>query len=66
MSATTPDDVRLLRDREVAELIGLDRRTFRRYVASGEAPQPIRLGRRATRWRLSDIREWLDAAPQGQ
>src|ERR1700746_2756807 len=28
-------------------------------VREGNAPQPMRFGPRCTRWRLSDIREWL-------
>ena len=28
-------------------------------VAAGRFPQPVRLGRRFTRWRAGDVREWL-------
>lgn len=51
---TWPDE-RLLRVRDVADLLALSLRTVWRMAASGELPAPIRLGG-STRWRWGDLR----------
>ena len=33
--------------------------TFKRLIAQGRAPKPVRLGRRVTAWNNADIHEWL-------
>ena len=72
-NATTPqrqvirrDDPRvaaavMLRDREVADLIGVHVRTVHAWVAAGAMPAPVRLGPagRCVRWRLREIEDWL-------
>lgn len=35
--------------------------TIYRKVASGNFPQPLRFGRRCTRWRADCVRSWLTA-----
>lgn len=50
----------LLRDREVAELLAISRRSVWRLTSSGDLPRPIKLGK-AVRWRRSDIEEVIDA-----
>ena len=50
----------LLTARPVADLLGVHVRTFWRYSQPGIIPQPIRLGQRTVRWRLSDLRDHLD------
>ena len=62
--ATTGDtdelaSVKLLDVRTVAKLLSVHQRTVWRLVASGELPQPIRLGTKTVRWRLSDLEEYL-------
>ena len=42
----------LLRDKEVARMIGVSRGTLWRMVRAGLFPPPIRVGLRAVRWRL--------------
>lgn len=48
------DPNRLVRLREVLNLIPVSRSTWLAWVASGKAPDPIHLGR-CTCWRYSDL-----------
>ena len=54
---------RLLKRREVEEITGLSRSTTYRMVKTGQFPQPVRVGPKAVRWRLSDIIAWLESRP---
>ena len=54
------DDIRLLDKKGVCELIGVSESTLLRNVSRGLFPKPLRMGRRLVRWRLQDIRRWLD------
>jgi predicted DNA-binding transcriptional regulator AlpA len=49
------DPNRLIRVKEVLTLIPVTMSTWYAWVASGRAPQPIRLGARCTCWRYSDV-----------
>lgn len=51
---------RLLRDTEVASMLGIGRSTFLRWVASGDVPQPIKM-QGCTRWWQSEIEGYLAA-----
>ena len=35
-------------------------------IAEGEFPAPIRIGRRAVAWRLSDIESWVERRARGE
>lgn len=48
----------LLKDTEVAELLGIGKSTVWARMKAGQLPQPVRLGRE-TRWKLADIREMV-------
>lgn len=48
-------ELKLLRAPEVAGLLGIGLSTWRRWVADGEAPPPVRLSPRSVAWRYSDI-----------
>ncbi|HRQ74696.1 MAG TPA: helix-turn-helix domain-containing protein [Phycisphaerales bacterium] len=50
----------LLSARRVADLLGVHPRSVWRMAQTGEIPPPIRLSERLVRWRLSDLREYLD------
>ena len=54
---------KFLRRREVEEITGLSRSTIYRMVKTGQFPQPVRVGRKAVRWRLSDIIAWMESRP---
>lgn len=58
----------LLRLPSVIALTELSRSTIYSAIQEGRFPRPVRVGRRAVRWRAQDIRLWLerltpDAAP---
>jgi prophage regulatory protein len=46
--------------RRLAEMLGAGIRTIRSWDASGVLPRPVRVGGRVV-WRVSEIRDWLDA-----
>jgi prophage regulatory protein len=50
----------LLTAAESAEMAGVAKRSWWRYVSSGKAPAPVRLGG-AVRWRRSELAEWIGA-----
>jgi predicted DNA-binding transcriptional regulator AlpA len=49
----------LLRDSEAAAVVGVSRAHFRRLVATGRAPRPLKLGN-ASRWRVEELRRWVE------
>jgi len=51
-----------LKLRTVVELTGLSESTIRRRVATGDFPQPVRHGKRCTRWIAGDLSAWLRSA----
>jgi excisionase family DNA binding protein len=55
----------LLTIREVAWRLSISSRSVWRLVATRELPPPVRLGRRVVRWRLADIRAYLDSLRTG-
>lgn len=64
MSTTIED--RLLRDREAAALLGVARSTFLEMVQKGDAPKPVQLPGRITRWRFSDLQGYIAGLPLKQ
>jgi predicted DNA-binding transcriptional regulator AlpA len=53
-TANRPPNPYLVSDKQAAALLDVSRSTFRRHVAAGLLPPPVRLGG-ATRWRWADI-----------
>ena len=53
---------RLLRLPQVLELIPIAKSTWWSWVASGKAPDPVRLGR-CTCWRYSDVMTFIEGGP---
>jgi prophage regulatory protein len=51
----------LLRVRTVSTVTGISPATIYRKVATGDFPQPVRLGARCTRWKSSSVLGWLAA-----
>ncbi|AMK75392.1 MULTISPECIES: helix-turn-helix transcriptional regulator [Methylomonas] len=47
--------------RGIDPLLPIGRSTFLARVASGEYPQPVKLGKRTTAWRKSDILALLES-----
>ncbi|WP_091640079.1 helix-turn-helix transcriptional regulator [Aquisalimonas asiatica] len=52
---------RLLARREVEHLTGLPRSTLYERLREGAFPEAVSVGPRAVRWRLSDVREWIES-----
>lgn len=58
-------DVNLISANEVLKLTGYkSRTTLWRRVRAGEFPKPLALSPSTTRWRKSDIEEWIEALPE--
>jgi predicted DNA-binding transcriptional regulator AlpA len=64
-SSNDLDAVTLLTAEQVAGAYGVHKRTVWRLVATGDIPQPIRIGRRIVRWRLSDLQQHVQLAKAG-
>ena len=54
---------RIVRVREAVAMTGLSRVTLWRMAQAGTAPRPVKLGERATGYRLSEILAWIDSRP---
>jgi len=63
-SSTVPQQPLLLKADEVAHLLSISSRTLWRLVRAGEFPSPIYVGG-STRWRLTDIENWVDDGRPG-
>jgi excisionase family DNA binding protein len=51
----------LLREKEVAALVGAHRTTVRRWIKLGEFPAPVRYPGRRVGWRLPEVAAWVEA-----
>lgn len=57
---TDPD--RLLTPIELGELLGgITDRTLRNWAADGTGPRRLRIGGKHIRYRVADVRNWLDS-----
>jgi prophage regulatory protein len=54
-------DEALLSIATVSQAVGLSASTIYRRVASGDFPEPVRLGQRCTRFKASAVRAWIRA-----
>ena len=54
---------RTLKREEVLGLVSLSSATVYRMMSRGEFPRPVRVGRRAARWRSDEVEEWLASRP---
>jgi prophage regulatory protein len=50
----------LLTLREVCELTKLSRTTVYKFVAAGQFPRHVKVGGKASRWRASELAEWIE------
>lgn len=53
----------LLRRPEVEAAVGLSTATIYRLMSRNEFPRPIKVARRAVRWRADDIARYLQSRP---
>lgn len=47
--------------KDAAALCGVSRAQWWKLHAAGKIPLPVRLGTRAPRWRVDELRAWLEA-----
>lgn len=48
-----------IRQKNLLPIIGFSAPTLWRKVKTGEFPQPIKLGKNMTAWRMADINKWI-------
>jgi len=58
-STYTPETERLINVQTVASMLGTGKSTIWRWVSNGMLPEPVRLGMRTTRWKLSEINQFI-------
>jgi prophage regulatory protein len=51
----------LIRLCDVMNITGLKRSSLYAKVAEGRFPEPVKIGVRASAWRLSDVIRWIEA-----
>lgn len=56
---TTTD--RLIRLKELLEIVPLGRSTVWKLVSEGRFPKPVKLSPRTTAWRESEVMDWMDS-----
>jgi predicted DNA-binding transcriptional regulator AlpA len=61
MQANEFNPERLLTRDEVEDLFGISRRYLEISAVRGDGPPMIRIGSRMVRYRLRDLRDWIDA-----
>ena len=52
----------LLKLRQVCLVTGLSKSSVYAMLKESRFPEPIRLGKRCTRWRMSDVQGWIASA----
>ena len=57
---------KLLRREEVEERFGVSRSWIYCEMRAGRFPEPVKIGKRAVRWRVSDLDEWAAGRPLAQ
>ncbi|MBU2489514.1 MAG: AlpA family phage regulatory protein [Proteobacteria bacterium] len=55
---------RILRRRDVEELVGLKRSSLYAAIAAGTFPRPVRLTPGAVGWRQEEIEAWIKSRPK--
>ncbi len=55
-------ELKLLRLKEVLQLIPLSRATIYRKMAAGSFPKALKIGERTIAWRYTDIAKYIDDA----
>ena len=54
----------LLTSADVRAATGLSKSELYRRIRCGAFPEPIKLGHRTVRWRLSEVEDWVAACPR--
>lgn len=56
-----PGPERILRKKEVCQILGISKATIDRKVRSGDFPPPIQISVRAIGWRESEIEDYINS-----
>lgn len=51
----------LINLKQVLSLTGKSKSSIHREVINGSFPSPVRTGKRAVAWRLSELKNWMDS-----
>jgi len=51
---------KLLNIKEVCRIVGLKKSTIYLYIKQNKFPKSKKIGKRLSRWKLSEIRRWLE------
>ncbi|WP_082543529.1 AlpA family phage regulatory protein [Sphingomonas sp. Leaf339] len=51
----------ILRRTELLQLIGVSRSTLYQWMATGQFPRPLLLGKRAVGWKSEAVADWLSS-----
>lgn len=54
---------RLVKLPEACTITAKGRTSFLEAVSAGDIPPPLRIGKRAVAWRLSELNAWIDSRP---
>ena len=57
------EPMRLLRIRQVEDLIGLKKSALYNLISEGNFPRPVAVGPRIKAWRSEDVAAWIDQRP---
>ncbi|MFM0060637.1 AlpA family phage regulatory protein [Paraburkholderia phytofirmans] len=50
-----------VREKNLLPLLAISRKTLERWVASGQFPAAVRIGKKAKAWNVDLVRAWIDA-----
>lgn len=53
----------LLRREEVESRLGVSRSWIYSEMRAGRFPEPVKISKRAVRWRVADLNEWMSDRP---
>ena len=53
----------LLDINQIGDLLGVNPRSIRRWIEAGAFPCGIRIGRRAVRWPVEQVEQWVAEQP---
>ena len=63
--ATRDDDLLLIPAGSLAKMLQVSTRTVWRLLSAGQLPEPVRIGG-SVRWKLNEIKLWIDGGCQPQ
>ena len=51
---------KLLNIKEVCRIVGLKKSIIYLYIQQNKFPKAIKIGKKLSRWKLSDVRRWIE------